>query len=93
MQSLGKLVCQSCGMPMYDACRFGTNKDGSLNSEYCHFCYQHGDFVDSGISLQQKIDKNIAMAVTMGIDEKEATDLANGTLPYLKRWQDTKEHV
>ncbi len=91
MQSLEKLICQSCGMPMYDSSRYGSNKDGSGNSEYCHFCFQYGDFTDAGISMQEKIDKNIAMAVKMGIDRKEATATANRIIPNLTRWKSKQE--
>ena len=37
-------LCQSCGMPLSSAEVLGTNADGSLNEEYCTYCYQHGDF-------------------------------------------------
>ena len=30
-----KKICQSCAMPMTDESIFGTNKDGSKNSDYC----------------------------------------------------------
>ena len=37
--------CQSCGMPMdHDPLGGGINADGSLNEEYCSFCYQNGKF-------------------------------------------------
>ena len=35
--------CQSCGMPLTDTNK-GTNSDGSLNNEYCSYCYQKGQF-------------------------------------------------
>ena len=38
-------LCQSCGMPLSSAEVLGTNADGSLNEEYCTYCYQHGNFV------------------------------------------------
>lgn len=37
-------LCQSCGMPLSSAEVLGTNADGSLNEEYCTYCYQHGQF-------------------------------------------------
>lgn len=37
-------LCQSCGMPLSSAEVLGTNADGSLNEEYCTYCYQHGNF-------------------------------------------------
>ena len=37
-------LCQSCGMPLSSAEVLGTNAAGSLNEEYCTYCYQHGNF-------------------------------------------------
>ena len=34
--------CQSCGMPLQAEDQWGTNADGSLNEEYCCYCYQKG---------------------------------------------------
>ena len=35
-------ICQSCGMPIADDKLLGTNKDGSINKDYCKYCYQNG---------------------------------------------------
>lgn len=90
MKSLDNTVCQSCGMPMYHLADFGTNKDGTVNREYCHHCYLNGNFNDQGISLEQKIEKNITLAEKMGMPREEATILAHSTLPTLKRWKGLK---
>lgn len=60
-----KIICQSYGMPMQDK-DFGTNANNSKNTEYCHFCFKDGKFTDEGITMQQKIDKNIEIAKRMG---------------------------
>ena len=36
--------CQSCGIPLAKAPAKGTNADGSLNDNYCSYCYQNGVF-------------------------------------------------
>ena len=37
--------CQSCGMPMGNTGEFyGTNADGSKNTEYCSYCFDSGKF-------------------------------------------------
>ena len=82
-----KVICQSCGMPLEKEEHQGTNTDGSKNNEYCCFCYQKGKFTDEGITMEEKIEKNIQIAVKMGIPEDKATELANSTIPKLKRWQ------
>ena len=38
--------CQSCGMPLDSKDVCGTNQDGSINEEYCIYCYKDGAFVD-----------------------------------------------
>lgn len=38
-------ICQSCGMPMNDPTLFGKNTDGSVNEEYCIYCYPKGGFI------------------------------------------------
>lgn len=83
-------ICESCGMPMHHLSDFGTNIDNTINTEFCHFCFLKGRFVDHGISLEQKIEKNIAMAQKMGMPREEAAMKANNTLPKLKRWKDLK---
>ena len=35
--------CQCCGMPLDDN-SFGREKNGSINEEYCKWCYADGDF-------------------------------------------------
>jgi hypothetical protein len=81
-----KQICQSCGMPM-DEKDFGTEKDGTKNKEYCHFCFILGKFTDEGITMDEKIRKNIEIAKSMGMPEEKAKALAESTIPKLKRWK------
>jgi len=90
MKTSAKNICESCGMPMHQLADFGTNRDGTINTDYCHYCYLKGTFVDHGVTLEQKIEKNIAMAEKMGMPRGEATILAHSTLPTLKRWKALK---
>ena len=79
-------ICQSCGMPLEKEEFLGTNKDQSKNKDYCLFCYKDGKFTDEGISMEEKIKKNIRIAVQMGIPEEKAREMAQNTIPNLKRW-------
>jgi hypothetical protein len=83
-----KNICQSCGMPLAnDPTNGGTNIDGSKNEKYCGFCYQSGRFTDEGITLQEKIENNIKIAVAkMNIPESQAREMAERQLPNLERW-------
>jgi len=74
-------------MPLQKKEDFGTNADGSKSEEYCFHCFQNGKFLDEGITLQEKIDKNVKFAVQMGMSENEARKMASNVLPKLKRWK------
>lgn len=80
-------MCQSCGMPLKEDKDFGTNKDSSKSEEYCFHCFQKGSFLDEGISLQEKIEKNVKFGIQMGMSEEEARKMCNDILPDLKRWK------
>ena len=82
-------ICQSCGMPLdNDPKKGGTNLDGSISDKYCSFCFQNGKFTDEGISLQEKIEKNIQIAVSrLNIPESKAREMAESLLPNLERWK------
>ena len=81
------VICQSCGMLTKQDKDFGTNRDASKNKEYCKFCFKEGQFTDEGITLVQKIEKNILIAKEMGIPEDQAKQMAEKVIPTLKRWQ------
>jgi hypothetical protein len=80
-------VCQSCGMPFQKAEDHGTNLDGSRSEDYCFHCFQGGRFLDEGITLQEKIEKNVKFGVQMGMQEDMARHRCQTILPTLKRWQ------
>ena len=74
-------------MPLEKDEYFGSNLDKSKSEEYCFHCYQNGKFLDEGITLQEKINKNVTFAIQMGMSEAEARKLASNVLPQLKRWK------
>ncbi len=80
-------ICQSCGMPLRNEADFGTNSDKSKSSEFCFHCFQNGAFLDQGITVQEKIDKNVRFGVQMGMTETVARNMAEELLPTLKRWK------
>jgi hypothetical protein len=82
-------ICQSCGMPLdKDPKGGGTKADQSRSEKYCSFCFQAGKFLDEGISLQGKIDKNVNLAVNrLNMSESEARNIAEKVIPALERWQ------
>lgn len=82
------IICQSCGMPMQKDDDFGTNADGTKSGDYCHFCFRDGGFTDEGITMEQKIDKLVEIAVSqMQIPKEKARAMAEEILPKLGRWR------
>jgi len=81
------LMCQSCGMPLAKDSDFGTNSDGSKSEEYCFHCFQNGKFLDEGITLEEKIEKNVKFGIQMGMTEDVARQMCENILPKLKRWR------
>lgn len=68
--------------------RSGTNAHSSKSDKYCSFCYQDDKFTDEGITLREKIEKNIQIAVTkLHISESSAREMAESLLPTLERWK------
>ena len=82
-------ICQSCGMPIdKDPNKGGTNADGSKSDAYCSFCFQDGKFTDEGITLNEKIEKNVQIAVSrLGVPEEQARKNIESVLPNLDRWK------
>lgn len=74
-------------MPLQKEQDFGENKGGNKSEDYCFHCFQNGKFLDDGITLQDKIDKNVKFAKLMGMSEVQARKMASTILPTLKRWK------
>ena len=86
---MNRKICQSCGMPLKEDIDLGTNADGSKNNQYCHYCFQGGQFTDPNITLREQIEKVANISVSkFGTPKEEALKEAGNTLPNLSRWQD-----
>lgn len=85
------LWCQSCGMPMHTADQFGTNKDGSLNREYCCYCYKDGAFVQD-CTMEGMIEHCVEYLDEFNggcgtqLSKEEAIAQMKAYFPTLKRW-------
>lgn len=83
-----EIVCHSCGMPMPKTEDLGTNTDTTKSHDYCRFCYQHGKYIQASITMDQMIAqaaKHLAQKERMPLEQ--ATRVATGYIPQLKRWQ------
>lgn len=79
-----KLVCQCCGMPLEDEI-IGRNQDGTLNEEYCKWCYADGTYTYS--NMDDLIDVCIPHMAKEGFTEDQARDYMKQMLPTLNYWK------
>ena len=79
-----KLICQCCGMPLEDEI-IGRNKDGSLNEEYCKWCYADGTYTYS--SMDDLIEVCVRSMANENFTEDEARAYLKETLPKLDYWK------
>jgi hypothetical protein len=78
--------CQSCGMLMGNGL-FGTLANGKETHEYCTFCFQNGKYTDTEATMHGMIENSVRiMTKKMAIPEDRAREIANATIPQLKRW-------
>ena len=79
-----KLICQCCGMPLDDAI-IGRNTDGTLNEDYCRWCYADGTFTYS--DMDELIDVCVRSMANEACPEEEAREHLKQTLPRLDYWK------
>jgi hypothetical protein len=82
-----KEICQSCGMPLNQDNK-GTEMHKSKHIEYCHFCYENGEFTNPSLTFDEQKDKLINMSISkFNMPKEEAQKQADAILPGLKRWK------
>ena len=77
-----KLICQCCGMPLEDDI-LGRETDGTLNEDYCKWCYDEGTFL-TDCTMEEMID--LCLPHMQG-DKQAARAYLESVLPTLKRWK------
>lgn len=88
-----KLICQCCGMPMEDDEIIGRDKDGSLNEDYCKWCYADGTYTYS--DMDDLINVCVGHMVNENFTEEQARAYLADTLPqldYWKRYDELSDH-
>ena len=83
-----KLVCQCCGMPLDDQI-IGRNSDGSLNEDYCKWCYADGTYTYS--DMDDLIRVCVPNMVKDGFSEEQARAYMKEMLPKLDYWKKYEE--
>jgi len=83
-----RLICQCCGMPLEDAI-IGRNSDGSLNEDYCKWCYADGTYTYD--DMDDLIDVCVKHLANDGFTEEQARAYMKQTLPKLDYWKRYEE--
>ena len=79
-----QLICQCCGMPLDDSI-IGRNEDGSLNEDYCQWCYADGTYTYS--DMDDLIRVCVPNMVQQGFTEEQARTYMQQMLPKLDYWK------
>ncbi|MCD7926097.1 MAG: zinc ribbon domain-containing protein [Bacteroides sp.] len=83
--------CQSCGMPMKEDAQHGKNADGTLNEDYCCYCYTDGRFAQE-CTMEEMIQHCAAFVDEFNKDSEvkftkgQAIAGMREFFPSLKRW-------
>ena len=83
-----QLICQCCGMPLDDSI-ISREKDGSLNDDYCKWCYADGKYMYS--DLDELIDVCVRNMANDEHPEEEVRAYLKQTLPQLGYWKRYEE--
>ena len=86
------LICQCCGMPLEDGI-ISRNRDGTLNEDYCKWCYADGTYTYS--NLDDLIEVCVGHMVGEDFSEEQARAYMKETLPkldYWKRYEQLSDH-
>ena len=87
--------CQSCGMPLNEQV-YGTNADGSMNEDYCMYCYKEGRFtndctmdemIEFCAQFVDEVNKNMPKPMT----KEEYKEMMRSYFPKLKRWSSERK--
>lgn len=84
--------CQSCGMPLLNDSEKGTNADGSVNNDYCKYCYQNGKFtqectMDEMIEHCAQFTAEFNKGAGTQLSKEEVVGHMKAYFPHLKRWR------
>ena len=79
-------ICQSCGMPMADDSLLGTNADGTINENYCKYCYKDGKFIDD-VTMEEYIEMCSQFGSQANMTNEQMKEFCQKLFPTLKRWK------
>ena len=83
-----QLICQCCGMPLEDSI-ISKEKDGTLNEDYCQWCYADGTYTYS--NMDDLIDVCVHNMIGENFTEEQARAYMKKVLPTLDYWKRYEE--
>ena len=84
-----KLICQCCGMPLEDDEIISHDSDGTLNEDYCKWCYADGTYTYS--NKDNLIDVCVKNMVNENFTEEQVRAYMKDLLPKLDYWKQYEE--
>ena len=79
-------IYQSCGMPLKSDSELGTEKDRTINLDYCKYCYNSGEFIDK-VDMKEYIEMCSKFGFQAGMTNEEMKAFCEKLFPTLKRWK------
>lgn len=73
-------------MPITSDEQLGTNNDGSINRDYCKYCFTNGDFIDK-VSMEKYVEMCSQFGEQAGMTNEEMKEYCTKLFPTLKRWK------
>ena len=80
-----KLVCQCCGMELDDSI-MSREKDGTINQDYCQWCYTDGNFTYS--NKEDLIDFCVEHLSSENWSKESVREYMTSLLTTLKHWKE-----
>lgn len=84
-----KLICQCCGMPLEDEEIISHDSDGTLNEDYCKWCYADGTYTYS--NMDDLIAVCVKNMVNENFTEEQVRAYMKELLPKLDYWKRYEE--
>lgn len=73
-------------MPMADDSLLGTNADGTINGNYCKYCYKDGKFIDD-VTMEEYIEICSQFGAQANMTNEQMKEFCQKLFPTLKRWK------
>lgn len=73
-------------MPLTSEELLGKNKDGSINNDYCKYCYDNGEFLQN-VSMEEFVEMCSQFGEQAGMTNEQMREYCLKVFPTLKRWK------